>query len=307
MKRALARHARKIIFYAAISLMLGFALFALTDATHAQSDRITLIEAVRQGVVDAQIRGSGDIFFQESLAFRLQNKRPTPITIVIPVGLIFEPDDKSFQGLIVPKEYVIVLCGSTGATPSPAAAPCAGATAQGKWNGFCINLSRHAPDKDTKYHIGQMASGPLLQVVQAVDKKSAAGRLGAQFAVWRVTDDFTLDSINSPDLQNSELMELIRPLLSLARPEIDLAQSILTDSGTGLKFYTGTPPPNLFEPGGLLAPGSRTGIPEVDSLKQQVEDALKTLAIAGGVVGVLCVLACLGVVGLAAFLVLRRK
>lgn len=289
------------------SLVVFGALVALADTTLAQSQPLTLPDAVRQGIVEVQLNGSGEPFWQESVAYVMKNKRPTAVTIVVPAGLILEPEDDSIQRLVIAKQYTIPLCGTTPGTRAPTGTPCASTTATGKWYAFCINLSRHAPEEDSEYHVGQMASGPLLQVVRQVDQKGAAGRLGAQFAVWRVTDDFTLDAINSPDLQSSELLQMIAPLLGLARPEIDLAQSLLEDSNTGLKFYSGTPPPNLFDPGGLLSPGTTTGVPEIDSLKKQVEDTIRGAAILSAVAGGICILSCAGLAGLIVFFALRRR
>jgi hypothetical protein len=289
------------------SLVVFGALVTLADTTFAQSQPLTLSDAVRQGIIEVQLNGSGEPFWQESVAYVIKNKRPTPVAIVVPAGLILEPEDDSIQRLVIAKQYTILLCGTAPGTRAPTGTPCANTTVKGKWYAFCINLSRHAPDEDSVYSVGPMATGPLLQVVRQVDQKAAAGRLGAQFAVWRVTDDFTLDAINSPDLQNSELLQIIAPLLSLARPEIDLAQSLLQDSNTGLKFYSGTPPPDLFNPDTLLSPGARTGIPEIDSLKQQVEDTVRGAAILSAVVGGICILSCAGLAGLIVFFAVRKR
>ncbi len=288
-------------------LIVFGALVDLTKTTFAQSQSLTLPDAARQGIVEVELSGSGEPFWQESVAFTIKNKRPTPVTIIVPAGLILEPQDDSTQRLVIAKVYTIPLCGATPRTGTPTGTPCADTTVRGKWYAFCVDLSRDAPQEDAEYRVGEMATGPLLQVVQQVDQKGAAGRLGAQFAVWRVTDNFTLDAINSLDLQNSELLQTIAPLLSLARPEIDLAQSLLQDSNTGLKFYSGTPPPDLFDPGTLLSPGTTTGIPEIDSLKKQVEDTVRGAAIVSAVGGGVCLLSCAGLAGLIVVFALRRR
>ncbi len=242
------------------------AFLAFARVTDAQAQTLNIADAVAQGAIEVELKGTGELFFMDGLAYTIRNRRNAALTIVVPVGQVFEPDDSGVQPLVVAKEYRLALA--------------ANGTATGRFTTFCASASKSAPDTTDTFRVGQAASGNLKKVADAINRQNAQGRLAGQFAVWAVTDNFTLDSLELPEGQN-EIMQFIRPFLALARDEIKLTQTILDDSGTGIKFYTGELPDKVEIPGVPNVPGVPS-LPDLGPL-QRALDFLRCCGCAPGV------------------------
>lgn len=251
----------------AFCLALFGVWFASSNPVYAQGQTVNLADAVAQKMIQINLKGTGELFFQDGLAYTIHNLRNVALTIIIPVGQVFDPDDPGIQPLIVAKEYRLTVQ--------------ANSTLTGKLTTFCIALSKHPPDATTIYHISPLATGKVKQVADAINRKNAQGRLAGQFALWAVTDNFTLDAMQqAPQGQQNEMMQYIRPLLALARNEIILTQDILDDSGTGIKFYSGQLPDKIEIPGVPNLPGVPT-LPDLGPL-QRALDLLKSCGCVSG-------------------------
>jgi len=75
----------------------------------------------------------------------------------------------------------------------------------------------------------------LLKVAQTSNRRKYEGDLGAQFAVWRITDNATQEQITGGQ-NGSELISALMPLLALAGDPFTRAESILQEAGTGLHY-----------------------------------------------------------------------
>jgi hypothetical protein len=156
-----------------------------------------------------------------------------------------------------------------------------------------MNLSKHAPGSGAGYSVGGMAQGDLLRVVQAIDKRSAQGRLGSQLAIWAVTDGLTLEDLgnSASNSDTAQMLQVISPLLCLAGDDIDLAQSLLQESGSAARLFS-------ENSGGAAGYCASHGLPANFGEFAQTFAKLGTAAIVG--IGAGC---CLCVVLLAALIV----
>jgi hypothetical protein len=213
------------VLLAAAGLVLG------GRAAEAQGGAVTLQDAVARKLVNVQFHGTGDLFFREALSYTIQNAGSGDIIIVIPAGLVFTPTEESTQPLMVGQSVTLTIKAKQ--------------TAGGKLWVFCGQLSKHAPDAESVYHVGAMAEGNLLSVARVIEKHGWKGELGAQFAVWRLTDGTTQEKLlGEGQGPGSELLTAIKPFLGLAGDPFTRAETILQEAGTGLHYSDfGTPVP----------------------------------------------------------------
>jgi hypothetical protein len=276
---------RLIKSFTALLLLLGFLLPISVQAsvgqtlvgtatpTPTQPKCIPVKQAVAKGLIQLTLTGNGQLFFKSPLHYVVVNLTANPIVICFPVGQINNPVDSGSQSLILPKETILDLG--------------AGQTLEGDLDAFCINEHKHAPSTGLEYHLGPMAKGSLLALAHAIEAQSAQGRLGAQMAIWAITDGTTLNDLNAnatPDPNNPSLTDSIRPLLCLAQDDINLGQQLLQTANAGVSLYSGENP--------LTSYCQSQGIPSISQIVQR----LKLLGIEAAVVVVVGSLLCVGVI-----------
>lgn len=224
---------RKLLCVLAVAMALAAGSLLLGGrAAQAQGGGVLLTDAIARKLVNARFNGTGDLFFRDALSYTIQNAGAGDIVIVIPAGMVFTSTDESTQPLLVGQGVTLTLK--------------ANQTTSGKLWVFCGQLSKHAPDGESIYRAGAMADGNLLNVARVIEKHGWKGELGAQFAVWRLTDGTTQEKLMG-DAQNgpgAELLIAIKPLLALAGDPFTRAETILQEAGTGLHYSDfGTPVP----------------------------------------------------------------
>ena len=232
---------RRLVACASIVFaVIAFAYIALQHAS-AQGISLTLQEALARKMVNVKLTGTDDLFFRQSAAYQIQNVSGSDISVVIRAGQLLTPTNTAQQQLMVAEDV----------TPTIKA----NQSVSGKLWAYCTELTKHAPDKDTTFLVGDMASGNLLKVAQQINKRKFEGDLGAQLAVWRITDNATQEEITGGQ-GGSELIGAIRPFLGLAGDPFTRAESILQESGTGVHYSEfGTPVPiNSPLPGNVNVP-----------------------------------------------------
>ena len=257
---------RKIVVIAAFSLIIALAGIAVGQrAASAQGGSPVLLQdAVSKKMVTLVLSGTGDIFFRQAAGYQITNTTPGDLIVVIPVGLLLPSDDTSLQTLVVGQAVTITLKSRQ--------------TAGGQIWVFCTQLSNHAPSSGDVYHVGSMATGNLLNVVQVIAKHGWNGDIGAQLAVWRITDNATEEQITGSSNSNaSELLRAIGPLLGLAGDPFTRAEQILQEAGTGLHYSEfGTPVPAQSP-----LPGN-TNLPDILGFLQRCAGCCPCLGAFGG-------------------------
>jgi hypothetical protein len=221
---------RKLVVSLGIVLgVLALSLLLVQRPANAQASTVTLQDALAHKLVNVTLTGTDDVFFRQSAAYRIQNLTAGDLSVVIRAGQLLTPTDTSYQQLLVAEDVTTTIKANQVATGS-------------LW-AYCTQLSKHAPDKSVAFAVGQMASGNLGKVSQVLNRRKIEGDLGAQLAVWRITDNATLEEITGGQ-SGSDLISAIQPLLGLAGDPFTKAESILQEAGTGLHYSEfGTPTP----------------------------------------------------------------
>jgi hypothetical protein len=120
------------------------------------------------------------------LSVTLANPGDEEVEVVIPCGLIFEPDeDLSVQKMMVIQELSASIAPHDQVTLEPYV--------------ICIESDQSGPSEGVTYIVGHMAEGDLLQLAQCVcqqtleDEFDPFSTLGLQFAVWITADGMNFD------------------------------------------------------------------------------------------------------------------
>jgi hypothetical protein len=266
------------VFALLLGLLLPFQVqaaagpaLAATTPTPTPTPCIPVAKAVADGLINLTLTGNGQLFFKNPLHYVIVNLSAKAIVVCFPVGQINEPVDSGSQSLILPKETILDLG--------------AGQTLEGDLDAFCINEHKSAPSSGLEYHLGPIAKGSLLALAKAIDAQTAQGRLGAQMAVWAITDQYSLNELEAtPDPNSPSLTDSIRPLLCLAQDDVNLGQQLLQAANAGVSLYTGDNP--------LTGYCQSQGIPSLSQIGQR----LKVLGIEAAVVVVAGSLLCVGLV-----------
>jgi hypothetical protein len=186
----------------------------------------SVMDAVEAGEARLTLEANDSEFYNEPLDYSVENLTADQLDVCFPAGLTMISGSGDYQNLVLTKTVALLI------PPS--------GTQAGSLYADCINLSRHAPASGGGFTPGDMAQGDLLRVVQAIDRQSAQGRLGAQMAVWAVTDNLTLEDFgNGSESESTQMLQLVAPLLCLATDEIELGQSLLEESNASARLYSG--------------------------------------------------------------------
>jgi hypothetical protein len=124
------------------------------------------------------------------------------VLTTIPCGLVFQPDNKDYQRLMVIQAFSATVSagGSTELRPYV----------------DCIDDGKHAPATNATYRIGTLATGDLLKLAACICtqpltfKTNIPRELGLQVAVWHVSDPAF-----PGDISSSPLGPAIQPFLSI--------------------------------------------------------------------------------------------
>ena len=165
------------------------------------------------------------------LSVEVTNPENEEVTVTIPCGLIFEPEDSGEQRLMAIQETsATVPAGGSSSVEAVVA---------------CIDSSRSTPSGDAGYTVGTSAEGDLLVLATCLCQRDlnlgddVFGGMGTQFAVWSVSDGTDLSAMLGGsgesegamgDLLSGELGDFMQQFLG---PSIDEATTILDECGVG--------------------------------------------------------------------------
>jgi hypothetical protein len=222
---------RSVVLILSLAMAMAAAALWLQPVAAQGSVPVPLADAVTKKLITVSLSSTGDLFFREAVAYDIRNLTNGDLIIVVPAGLLLPPDDSSEQTLLVTLPINVALKANQSAT--------------GKLWTVCTQLSKHAPGTSAHFTLGGMASGNLASAANVIARHNWNGDLGAQLAVWRITDNMTLEDVTGTgNSQASDLLRTIAPLLALAGDPFTRAETILQESGTGLHFSQfGTPTP----------------------------------------------------------------
>ncbi len=189
------------------SLSLFFVLSMLLSVSNLVSaDNMPLQDCITKKLVECSIKiNESGTHYTGQFILDIKNLKPTPITLVIQPGLLYIAEDDPKQNFVTTKEEIITLTPSGSRTLAIQA--------------MCIENSDSAPDDDSRYKIGTLADGNLLEMAKFVNDKKLYGKSETQSAIWCVANGNSITSIMGADTTiNKSLMEMVSKLTGQKMP-----------------------------------------------------------------------------------------
>ena len=162
--------------------------------------------AMEKGFVRVTATTNGAVYHGKALKLQVSNTTRERLQIAVDPALIFRPDDKGYQDLVLPAEEMLVI------------AP--GGIVEIDVQTFCGKLHAAAPGSKLSYKFWKQGDSSLIRVTQYIRKNQLYDYLGQQ-AVWVMTDGNDLEGIIDParPKQSADLLALLVTLTGKPAPE----------------------------------------------------------------------------------------
>jgi len=171
-------------------ILLVVVLFAFKPA----DNTVNIDEAIRTGLISCSVQSnSGSTHYIKPLSITLTNIKSTPVSIKIPNGFQFIPEQDEYQNIIVTQEEMLALNPGKPVTIS--------------LYGMCTENHDKAPSTDIKYRLGKQADEKVSKLTKLIAKRKLHDPLG-QSAVWAMTCNTPLEDIAGFDTTSAK--ELIK-------------------------------------------------------------------------------------------------
>ncbi|MCW3070643.1 MAG: hypothetical protein JWO44_533 [Bacteroidetes bacterium] len=150
----------------------------------------TVEEAAKKGLVKLEIKGKGG-YTGDVIEMKIRNVTNAPISLKVEAGRRLDSKDDSQQDILVTQQQSFVLA----------------ANQQRSYNvfGMCCQAHNSAPSLNSVYDVGKMADSNLVKLAAFIDKNKYYSNYTAQQAVWVISDNNSIASIedgNKEDVQN---------------------------------------------------------------------------------------------------------
>jgi len=192
--RCRSRAVSKTVRVLALFLVLVFSL-----PNPALADDINIRDVMDGNVegVTVQVNGSGLGYYGDSLRASFVNTTGQPITVTVPIGMRFIPNDSSVQTMIAAGgERIMVPAGESEAL----------------LKAFCGEMHDSGPNSSDVFTAGERVTGDLLRTVENLNREGRFDNTGNR-VVWSFTDDLSLED-------DPEAQDLVRTNTSRARTAI---------------------------------------------------------------------------------------
>lgn len=125
------------------------------------------------------------------LVVEATNRRARPITVRIPAGWRFEPEDSTEQHLLLVEEQLMAL------------AP--GSSKRVQCRVFCCRAQLKSPGTGSRYRRSGMAEERLARLAEGLARDSFPDR-ATQEAVWAVSDGRSLSAIDAENVHRTDVL-----------------------------------------------------------------------------------------------------
>lgn len=150
---------------------------------------ITLKEALDKKMVSCTFQAArkdstrwSSSYYGKCMNVHLQNLTKAPVTVSLETGFFIQPEDSSFQRMIVTGNELITLAPATSKSRD--------------FYAMCTQMSNSSPNDKMKYALASKAEGSLLGLVELINTKKYQSD-AAQHAVWAITDGSGVGNIYS--------------------------------------------------------------------------------------------------------------
>ncbi len=189
------------------SLFLVFA-FNKNTSSFQQVETISLDKAIKDKIITASFTSNGS-YSGKSIFCQVSNLTGKSYKISIPAGSFFQAPSSDEQDLIVPQEEFLALN--------------ANAQKSTLLNGFCTNLSNHAPKKEGKFKLITTKAPKEMPKLLAFLKGKKYENHTLQDAIWALTNKSSVTNINGED--EKSIAALRKELFTITGQKEDWYQS----------------------------------------------------------------------------------
>jgi hypothetical protein len=158
---------------------------------------VDLAQALQKKLVSIAVEATGG-YHGECLKVVCKNLTGRYLRIRIPIGQLMEPRDTAEQTLVVAAEQLLAVNAKT--------------PVEALLQTFCAQSGDLSPARASVFAAGAMAPQKLCDLLRFIVEKGEAGQVEAQNAVWCVTDNSSLGSVNDVELLKYTAQLLGKPL-----------------------------------------------------------------------------------------------
>lgn len=186
---------RKIL---SVLLMLICGLLVAFNTLKIAPIEVNLKDAIAQNLIKASFNSNGN-FNGLSVHFDILNTSKSSLSIIVPAGTTFVPENDEEQTLIVLENEVIAIAPH--------------AKIDEVLDGYCINLSKHCPTESKPFKLSETKNENFKKLFSFVGSKKI-NPLISQSVAWAISDNQPVSSIEGDDSATKELKKFMFGLLN---------------------------------------------------------------------------------------------
>jgi hypothetical protein len=175
---------------------------------------LDLVDAVNQKKVSVKFTYSS--LGKDGMKLTVTNLTVGQLSLTVTPGTIFIPEDDGEQTLMTVEEALIALA------PQKTASKLVG--------GYCIMLSKHAPNLGRSFKIGRVSNQNLISFLDFV-KTNPVSKDNYQSAIWSISDNEDIASIDPINEADKKLREFIAKMTNRKNPWYSKPQQITVNPG----------------------------------------------------------------------------
>ncbi len=185
-----------------VTLLLTLCIAVAYAGTMSQA---TMIEALKKELVSINAAASKESYHDKGLALTIENKTANPIKILIDPAMIFQPEDTTYQDLVLEGQEYLVLSANGKKTIN--------------LQSYCGKSYASAPYENIKYNFNKQGDSVMIKTLQQIRKMGINKDIG-QKAIWVLTNDHSLSNIYDPtfDKESRSLITFMAKLLGKEKP-----------------------------------------------------------------------------------------
>ncbi|MBL0329874.1 MAG: hypothetical protein IPP64_10775 [Bacteroidetes bacterium] len=182
--------------------------FSLTDIPVFANAVLSVEEAAKKGFVKLFIKSKGG-YTGEVIEMKIQNLTSQKLDLRVEAGRRLDSKEQKEQDILVTKEQEFFVN--------------ANQTKSINIFGMCCQAHNNAPTVKHDYLIGKLADSSLIKLAMFIDKNKYYSNYSAQQAVWVVSDDNSIGSIDDGDKEvKNNLRTFVSKLTGKTIPPYDV-------------------------------------------------------------------------------------
>ncbi len=192
--------------YHPVSILLM--AFSLTDTSALANVVMSIEEAAKKGFVKLFIKSKGG-YTGEVIEMKVQNLTSRKLDLRIEAGRRLDSRHQDEQDILVTREQEFFVN--------------ANQTKNVKISGMCCQANNHSPQEKHEYGVGKMGDSTFIKLAMFIDKNKYYSSQSAQSAVWVVSDNSSIGSIDDGDKEvKNNLRNFVSKLTGRPIPAYDV-------------------------------------------------------------------------------------